>query len=83
MSQANPKKSRPTGALAAHRARLREEAEARNEAHAALSIEERLRKAHERPGNSAREISRLRKQLAAREKAGVTKQKKGQRTPRA
>lgn len=73
MSQANPKKSRPTGKLAAHRARLREEAEARQAATAELSIEERIRICQSRPGNSARELSCLRKMLAKREAGGKKK----------
>lgn len=43
------------------------EAEARQLAHDHLTFEERLRNAHDRPGNSAREIARLRKQVEKRD----------------
>lgn len=58
MSQ-SPKKSRPTGALKAHRQRLRDEAEARNAATAALTPQARMSIIRARPGNSLRERERL------------------------
>lgn len=65
MSQANPKRARPTGALAAHRQRLREEAEERQAHAAAMSPEERLRVLDGRPGEAERERARLKERIAA------------------
>lgn len=43
------------------------EAEARQAATAKLSVEERLRNAYARPGNSEREVARLREKIVARD----------------
>lgn len=59
MSQTNPKKSRPTGKLAAHRERLRAESDERAAERAKRSTKEQLALIDSRPGESRRERERL------------------------
>lgn len=61
MSQANPKRARPTGKLAQHREQKRLAAEERQAKSAAISPKERLRVLDSRPGESKRERARLTK----------------------
>ena len=80
MSQANPKKSRPTGKLREHRAELTRRAEERQAAYDALTPQEKMTKLRARPGNSLRERERLIAQIESGQ--AQVKKSKSKKPPR-